>query len=38
MFQGFSQEAVDFLWGVKFNNNREWFTAHKQEYLSCLRR
>ena len=36
MFQGFSQEAVDFLWGVKFNNNREWFTAHKQEYLDLL--
>ena len=36
MFQGFSQGAVDFLWGVKFNNNREWFTAHKQEYLDLL--
>ena len=36
MFQGFSQEAVDFLRGVKFNNNREWFTAHKQEYLDLL--
>lgn len=36
MFQGFTQGAVDFLWGVKFNNNREWFTAHKQEYLDLL--
>ncbi len=36
MFQGFSQNAVDFLWGVKFNNNREWFTAHKQEYLDYV--
>ena len=36
MFQGFSQNAVDFLWGVKFNNNREWFLAHKQVYLNEL--
>ena len=36
MFQGFSQDAVDFLWGVRFNNNREWFAAHKQEYLAHL--
>lgn len=32
MFQGFSQEAVDFLWGVRFNNERPWFEAHKQQY------
>ena len=31
MFQGFSQGAVDFLWGVRFNNERRWFEAHKQE-------
>ena len=31
MFQGFSQGAVDFLWGVRFNNERSWFEAHKQE-------
>lgn len=36
MFQGFTQEAVDFLWGIRLNNNREWFTAHKQEYLELL--
>jgi len=38
MFEGFSQGAVDFLWGVSFNNNREWFTLHKQEYLDLLDR
>lgn len=38
MFQGFTQNAVDFLWGVKFNNNREWFAAHKQEYLDYVDR
>ena len=36
MFQGFSPEAVEFLWGVKFNNNREWFGEHKQEYLDYV--
>lgn len=38
MFQGFTQGAVDFLWGIALNNNREWFTAHKQEYLDLLDR
>jgi len=32
MFQGFDQQTVDFMWGVRFNNEREWFMAHKQEY------
>ena len=36
MFQGFTQGAVDFLWGVKFNNNREWFAEHKQKYLAFV--
>ena len=34
MFQGFSQETVDFMWGIRFNNERSWFEAHKQEYLT----
>ena len=36
MFQGFTQGAVDFLWGVRFNNNREWFLSHKSEYLTLV--
>ena len=32
MFQGFSQETVDFMWGIRFNNERSWFMAHKEEY------
>lgn len=36
MFQGFSQNAIDFLWGIRFNNDREWFLAHKQDYLDDL--
>lgn len=32
-FQGFGPEAAAFLWGVRLNNERPWFEAHKQEYL-----
>ena len=31
MFQGFTQGAVDFLWGIRFKNERSWFLAHKEE-------
>lgn len=34
MFQGFSQESVDILWGIRFNNERSWFLAHKEEFLA----
>ena len=36
MFEGFSQGAIDFLWGVRLNNNRAWYAEHKQEYLDLL--
>ena len=36
MFNGFSPETVDFLWGIRLNNNREWFMAHKQDYVNYL--
>ena len=36
MFEGFSPETVDFLWGIRMNNNREWFTANKQNYVNYL--
>ena len=36
MFEGFSPETVDFLWGIRLNNNREWFMAHKQDYVKTL--
>ena len=36
MFTGFSPEAADFLWGIRMNNNREWFIAHKDAYLRDL--
>lgn len=33
MFTGFTDETVDFMWGIRFNNERTWFNAHKEEYL-----
>ena len=30
MFRGYTQETVDFLWGIRFNNDREWFTPRKE--------
>lgn len=36
MFTGFTPETFDFLWGIRMNNNREWFLAHKAEYVQTL--
>ena len=36
MFEGYSPETVDFLWGIRMNNNREWFMAHKNDYVRHL--
>ncbi|SBV92801.1 conserved hypothetical protein [uncultured Eubacteriales bacterium] len=36
MFQGFSEKTIDFMWGIRFNNEKTWFEAHKEEYLSTL--
>ena len=36
MFMGYSPETVDFLWGIRMNNNREWFLAHKPNYVNYL--
>ena len=36
MFQGFSQETVDFMWGIRFNNEKSWFEAHKSQYQACF--
>ncbi len=32
MFQGFSHEALDFLLGIRFNNDKEWFEPRKKIY------
>ena len=36
MFQGFTPETFDFLWGIRMNNNRDWFLQHKQQYVDAL--
>ena len=36
MFEGFSPETFDFLWGIRMNNNREWFLANKKQYVDTL--
>ena len=36
MFTGFTPETVDFLWGIRLNNNREWFQEHKKDYVNTL--
>ena len=36
MFEGFSPETVDFLWGIRMNNQRDWFMAHKKDYVNYL--
>jgi uncharacterized protein (TIGR02453 family) len=34
MFHGFTPETNEFLWGIRLNNSREWFTPRKQIYVS----
>ena len=36
MFQGFTPETIDFLWGIRMNNNRDWFQSHKKQYVDTL--
>ncbi len=36
MFEGFSQASVDFLWGLRLNNERSWFQAHKEEFQTTV--
>ena len=36
MFHGFTPETFDFLWGIRMNNNREWFAQNKKQYVETL--
>jgi len=36
MFEGFSQETVDFMWQLRFNNERSWFQPRKEEFNRLL--
>jgi uncharacterized protein (TIGR02453 family) len=33
-FTGFSQKTIDFMWGLRLNNNKPWFEEHKQDFIS----
>lgn len=33
MFQGYYDKTVEFMWGIRFHNERDWFMAHKQDYI-----
>ena len=35
-FQGYTQETVDFMWGIRFNNERGWFLEHKDDYINTF--
>ena len=32
-FVGFSQSTIDFMWDLRFNNNKPWFEEHKDEFI-----
>ena len=34
MFTGYTDQTVDVFWGIRFNNERGWFLAHKEDYQS----
>lgn len=36
MFTGFSPTTIEFLQGLKANNNKAWFLAHEEEYRQYL--
>ncbi len=36
MFEGYTQQTVDFMWGIRFNNERGWFMEHKEDYQRYL--
>lgn len=34
----FSQQTVDFMWDLRFNNEKPWFEAHRADYEAHLNR
>ena len=32
-FEGFSQKTIDFMWNLRFNNEKQWFETHKDEFI-----
>lgn len=36
-FEGFPKESIDFLWELRFNNNKEWFDLNRDRYKKVLK-
>ena len=36
MFEGYTQQTIDFLWDLRFHNERSWFLEHKEEFLAYV--
>jgi len=36
MFTGFTQETIDFMWGLRLNNNKPWFEENKTVFQETL--
>ena len=36
-FEGFPQEVTDFLWELRFNNNKEWFDRNRERYTTVFK-
>jgi len=32
MFNGFTQDTIDFMWNLRMNNNKAWFEANKDNF------
>ncbi len=36
-FNGFPREMIDFLWELRFNNNKEWFDNNRDRYKTLIK-
>lgn len=36
-FRGFPEEVTDFLWELRFNNNKEWFDKNRERYVQLFK-
>ena len=37
-YECFSQRTIDFMWSLRFNNNKTWFDLHKDEFSRDFQR
>jgi len=38
MFNGFSQNTIDFMWNLRLNNEKAWFEANKESFIQDFQR